>query len=305
MNSSLVPIGIAVAALAASLHHRNAARHAAADRARLQAEQAMAVTTLAGVQARVDTTAKNLAEASRELTATRAELRSASEAALQARVEPDPATEGAWPSNRPYFYLPKRVLSDIVFAALTSDGEPTTECLALLGMTPSEQADLRQAWADLRFQLQELQLRSAERIPEANPEADPNRRAVRFRLSSLTNEIPILRDQLQSSLTKSLGSTRATVLQAPLKEQMRNLNGPFSNRDYVITYSAERTGEGDVNHFLHFDTGDGLSTQAPVGTLHANLEKNAGGGLTFPIGPKSSLWNYRHLFGDQPLLSPP
>jgi len=305
MNSSLVPIGIAVAALAASLHHRNAARHGAADRARLQAEQATAVTTLAGVQARVDTTAKNLAEASRELTATRAELRSASEAALQARVEPDPATEGAWPSNRPYFYLPKRVLSDIGFAVLTSDGEPTTECLALLGMTPSEQADLRQAWADLRFQLQELQLRSAERIPEATPKADPNRRAVRFRLSSLTNEIPILRDQLQSSLTKSLGSTRATVLQAPLKEQMRNLNGPFSNRDYVITYSAERTAEGDVNHFLHFDTGDGLSTQAPVGTLHANLEKNAGGGLTFPIGPKSSLWNYRHLFGDQPLLSPP
>jgi hypothetical protein len=86
---------------------------------------------------------------------------------------------------------------------------------------------------------------------------------------------------------------------------MRNLNGPFSNRDYVVTYSAERTAEGDVNHFLHFDTGDGLSTQAPVGTLHANLEKNAGGGLTFPIGPKSSLWNYRHLFGDQPLLSPP
>jgi multidrug efflux pump subunit AcrA (membrane-fusion protein) len=305
MNSFLVPIGIAVAALAASLHHRNAALHAAADRARLLAEQATAVTSLAGVQARVDTSAKNLAEASRELTAARAKLRTASEAALQARVEPDPATEGAWPSNRPYFYLPKRVLSDIVFAALTSDGEPTTECLALLGMTPSEQADLRQAWADLRFQLQELQLRSAERIPEANPEADPNRRAVRFRISSLTNEIPILRDQLQSSLTKSLGTTRATVLQAPLKEQMRNLNGPFSNRDYIITYSAERTAEGDVNHFLHFDTGDGLSTQAPVGTLHANLEKNAGGGLTFPIGPKSSLWNYRHLFGDQPLLSPP
>lgn len=305
MNSFLVPIGIAVAALAASLHHRNAALHAAADRARLLAEQATAVTSLAGVQARVDTSAKNLAEASRELTAARAKLRTASEAALQARVEPDPATEGAWPSNRPYFYLPKRVLSDIGFAVLTSDGEPTTECLALLGMTPSEQADLRQAWADLRFQLQELQLRSAERIPEANPEADPNRRAVRFRISSLTNEIPILRDQLQSSLTKSLGTTRATVLQAPLKEQMRNLNGPFSNRDYIITYSAERTAEGDVNHFLHFDTGDGLSTQAPVGTLHANLEKNAGGGLTFPIGPKSSLWNYRHLFGDQPLLSPP
>ena len=304
MNSSLVPIGIAVAALAASVHHRNAARHAAADRARLQAEQATAVTTLAGVQARVDTTAKNLAEASRELTATRAELRSASEAALQARVEPDPATEGAWPSNRPYFYLPKRVLSDIVFAALTSDGEPTTECLALLGMTPSEHADLRQAWADLRFQLQELQLRSAERIPEATPKADPNRRAVRFRLSGLTNELPILRDQIQSSLTEILGSTRAAVLQAPLKGRLRYLNGQYIDRDCVITYSAERTAGGDVNHFLHF-AGDGRSAQAPVGTLHANPEKNTSGGLTFPIGPKSSLWNYRHLFGDQPLLSPP
>ena len=305
MNSFLVPIGIAVAALAASLHHRNAARHAAADRARLQVEQATAVTTLAGVQARVDTTTKHLAEASRELTATLAELRSASEAALQARVEPDPATEGAWPSDRPYFYLPKSVLSDIGFAALTSDGEPTTECLALLGMTPSEQADLRQAWTDLRFQLQELQLRSAERISEATPETDPNRRAIRFRLSGLTNELPILRNQLQSSLMETLGSTRATVLQAPLNGRLRYLNGQYIDRDCVITYSAERTAEGAVNHFLHFDTGDGRSAQALVGTLHANPEKNASGGLTFPIGPNSPLWNYRYLFGDQPLLSPP
>jgi multidrug efflux pump subunit AcrA (membrane-fusion protein) len=305
MNSFLVPIGIAVAALAASLHHRNAARHAAADQARLRAEQATAVTTLAGVQARIDNTAKNLAEASRELTAARAELRTASEAALQARVEPDPATEGAWPSNRPYFYLPKHILSDIGFAVLTSDGEPTTECLALLGMTPSEQADLRQAWADLRFQLQELQLRSAERIPEANPEADPNRRAVRFRLSSLTNEIPILRDQLQSSLTKSLGSTRAQLLQPDLEERLRELNGPYSDLDLVVTYRAERAAEGDVHHFLQFEAGDSRRTQLFVGTLHAKPEKKGDDGLTFPIGPQSPLWNYRHLFGDQPLFSPP
>ncbi|MEN9733773.1 MAG: hypothetical protein RLZ45_1768 [Verrucomicrobiota bacterium] len=304
MNSFLIPVGIAVAALTAGLHHWNAARDAAADRARLQAEQATAVATLAEAQARSDAAAKRLAEASEELVATLAELRSASEAALQARVEPDRATEGAWPSDRPYFYLPKRVLSDIGFAALTADGEPTPECLALLGMTPSEQADLRQAWADLRFELQELQLRSAERIPEANPEADPNRRAIRFRLSGLTNQLPILRAQLQSRLTETLGSIRAQLLQVPLNEPLRDLTGPFNNSDYVVTYRAERNAEGDVQHMLGFDTGEGSRAEMSVGTLHANPEKNVDDSLTFPIGSNSPLWHYRHLFGDQPLLLP-
>jgi len=299
MKPFLVTLGVAVAALVASLYHRNGARDAAVELTRLQAEEATAVAKLAEVQARSDVEAQRLKEVSRELAEAMAELRSISE------TETDPATEGAWPSDRPYFYLPKRFLPDIAFTALTADGEPTAECIALLGMTPAERAELLQAWTDLRFELQELQLRSAERVPQADTQADPDRRSIRYRLSNLTDQIPLLRDQLGSRLVEALGTNRAGILQARLKEHLASLTPPIGDSDCFVTYRAERTAEGDVEHYLRFDATEGRRThQAPLGILRANPRMTEDHSRTFPIGPDSPLWNYRHLFGEQPLLRP-
>lgn len=301
----LLALGIAVAAMAAGLHHRNAARHAAGELARLQSDQATADAALAGFRARSDATAKRLEQVSRELAEAMAELRGASEAAFRARIEPDPTTEGAWPPDRPYFYLPKRLLADIGFTALTANGEPTAECLALLGMTPAEQADLRQAWVDLHFELQEIQLQLAERVPDAESQADPDQRSIRFRLPSLSRQLQGLDGQLGSRLTEAVGATRARILDAPLREQIGDLTNPMGDRDCFVAYRAERTSGGDVQHYLRFDAINGSTTyQVPVGTLRANPGMIDEGVLTFPIGPDSALWNYRHLFGDQPLLRP-
>lgn len=55
--------------------------------------------------------------------------------------------------------------------------------------------------------------------------------------------------------------------------------------------------------------GDQYSLYVPFG-----LEPNQGmtsddgwtvAGVGFPLAPNSPLWNYRHLFGDQPLLPSP
>lgn len=309
MNSPLLILGIAVAALAAGLHHRNAAREAAVELGRLRAEQATASAALEEAQTRAEAATHGLTEVSKHLDAAMAELRTASEAALRARIEPDPATEGAWPTNRPYFYLPKRFLPDIGFSALTADGEPTVECLALLGMTPTERAGLRQAWSDLKLELQELQLRSAEQVPGTDPQDDPDRRSVRFRLGALTNELPVLNGRLASRLVEAIGTTRTRLLQAPLEERLADLTTPLGARECFITLRAERTAEGEVLHYLRFEAVDGNTTfQYPVGSLRADqglIEDDvAAFGQTFPIDPYSPLWNYRHLFGDQPLLRP-
>ena len=74
-----------MAALAATLHHRQAARIAATELSRLQAEQAAAKSALAGLQARTAASTKRQAELSLDLTSASAELKAASEVALRAR----------------------------------------------------------------------------------------------------------------------------------------------------------------------------------------------------------------------------
>ncbi len=221
--SQIVIAGLVfVAALAATLHHRQAARIAATELSRLRTEQTDANSTLASFQTRTAASAKRHAELSIDLSAASAELKATSEAALHSRIEPNPATEGAWPADKPYFYLPKRLLSDIGFTALGADGEPTLEAIALLGLTPSERDDLRHAWADFRFDLQELQLQSAERMPDTNAVPDPNRRSIRFKLSSLANQLPRLREQLDVASLKPSGPRvpRSCV------HRWRNARGP-------------------------------------------------------------------------------
>jgi hypothetical protein len=304
MNPFLVILGIAVAALVGSLHHRNGARRAAAGLARLQAEEAAAVATLSEVRARSSANSERFAEVSRELGEAMAELRADDDDAIRDRIEPSPAVEGAWPSDRPYFYLPKRLLPEIGFTPLTPDGEPTVECRSVLGMTPAEQAELRQAWADLHFELQELQLRAAERIEDAAP-ADPDRRSIRFRLPNISDQLPALRARLGERLAHAIGATRARLIEEPLQERLVDLGSPLGEGGGFVAYLAERDADGAVNHYLRLETADGATaSQLQVGTLPADPTMSGGSELPFPIGPHCPLWNYRHLFGDQPLLRP-
>lgn len=307
MTQLLIACLVFAAALAATLHHRRAARVAANELSRLQAGQAAATSALADLRSRSDATARRQAELSLDLTAASAELKAASDAALRARPEPDPGTEGAWPMDKPYFYLPKRFLADIGFTALTPDGTPTPEAIALLGLTPSERDDLRNAWADFRFALQELQIQSAERMPDTNAVPDPNRRSIRFKLSSLTNQLLHLREQLDVRLTEAVGSTRAQILRSPLEERLEDLTTPLGERDCIVGYHAERAVDGGVQHYLRFEAADGSSMhQYAVGfTRVTNDGSPAANNEPYRAVVGDALWHYRHLFGDQPLIPLP
>lgn len=306
MNQILITGVIALAALAATLHQRHAARAAAAELARLQAEQETASSVLAELRGRSEAALRRQAELAIDLSGASAELRAASDAALRARPEPDPGTEGAWPSGKPYFYLPKRLLTDIGFSALSSDGTPTPEAIALLGFTPSERDELRNVWADFTFELQELQVQSAVRMPDSDAVPDPDHPAVRFKLSSLTNHLPRLREQLDARLTEAIGTTRARLLRAPLEERLDELTPPFVDQDSIVTYHAQRTPDATVQHWLRFEA-DGSMSQYVI-DFFRSVDSSQDGG---PVAPPwqtsvgSPLWHYRHLFGDQPLLPLP
>jgi hypothetical protein len=310
MNQILLAGAVLLATLAVTLHHRTAARTAASELAHLKAEQAAANLALAEVRARSDSSSERHAELSLDLAATAAELKVTSDIALGARTEPDPATEGSWPADKPYFYLPKQHLADIGFSALTPDGEPTPEAIALLGLTPSERNELRNAWADFRFNLQERQVQSAERMPDTNSIPNPDRRSIQFKLSSLSDDLPQLREQLDTRINDAVGSTRAQFLQPPMQEHLDDLTSPLGDRDFFLTYHAQRN-EGSVAHYLRFDAIDGSSMHqlaVPFFGLQQSVTDAEGSTvseLTFSPDRSSPLWHYRHLFGDQPLLPLP
>jgi len=311
MTQIVIACLVFIAALAATLHHRKTARTAASELSQLQAELAAAQVVLAGFQARTAASSNRLAELSLDLAAASAELKAASEVALRARTEPDPATEGAWPASKPYFYLPERLLSEIGFSAITADGEPTQEAIALLGLTPSDRDELRKAWTDFRFDLQELQLQSAVRMPDTNAVSYPNRRSIRFKLSGLTNQIPRLREQLDARLTTAIGATRTQLLHSPMEARIEDLTTPIGDRDCIVGYHAERSADGTVQHYLRFEAGDGSSMHQYVvdfmrwgqptsdGVSHSTAKE------PYRTSVGSPLWHYRHLFGDQPLLPLP
>ena len=92
MTQFLIACIVFVAALAATLHHRQAARSATTELSRLRAEQSAANSAISEAHARGAASATRQAELSFDLTAASTELKAASEAALRARTEPDPRT---------------------------------------------------------------------------------------------------------------------------------------------------------------------------------------------------------------------
>ena len=312
MSQIVIACFVFVAAFAATLHHRRAANIAATELSRLRAAQTGANSAMTDLRSRSNATEKRQTELSHDLTAASAELKAASEVALRARTEPDPTAEGAWPANKPYFYLPKRLLAGITFSGVTPNGEPTPGAIGLLGLTPSERDSVRNAWADFRFALQELQVQSAERMPDTNSITDPNRRSIQFKVPSLTNHLPRLREQLESQLTDAIGSTRTRLLQPTLESHLSYLTNPFNEGDCYITYYAERDSNGSAQHHLRIDAADGsgLSIKSQVGFMRViqpspEGQSQAARSTPYRTDQDSLFWHYRHLFGDQPLIPLP
>jgi hypothetical protein len=278
---------------------------------KLRTEERTLQNTIAEHDARTSESSRRSSDHRSELDQINAELRAISDAIVRTAPVPDPETEGRWPVDRPYFHLPKRLLDQISYSMFTADGKPTEETKILFGLTPHEREMLWQAWTDFRSDLQELQIRSAERLPDGPVVANSVERSVRFHMHDLTQEIAGLRSRLDARIEHDLGLTRARLLADPLDEQISPLTSPIGDREVIIAYQADRQTDGSIRHWLSFsDPAGTVMYNQPVEFQIPNPPLNYGESPAVidtgsPLAPNSPLWNYRHLFGDQPLLSPP
>jgi len=298
---------IAAVGLRQGMNHRSDQK----ELLKLRTEEHTLQNTIAEHDARTSESSRRSSDHRSELDQINAELRAISDAIVRSAPVPDPETEGRWPVDRPYFHLPKRLLDQISYSMFTTDGKPTEETKILFGLTPHEREMLWQAWTDFRSDLQELQIRSAERLPDGPVVANSVGRSVRFHMHDLTQEIAGLRSRLDARIEHDLGPTRARLLADPLDAQIADLIPPIGDREVIIAYHAARQPDGSIRHWLRFSDPAGTVTyNQPVEFQIPNPPLNYGESPAVidtgsRLSPDSALWNYRHLFGDQPLLSAP
>ncbi len=268
-----------------------------------QAELAQSRMEQIGLRSTIDDLERNTLELTRKnderrsnLAAVSAELEEISATARRSQPEHNRLSEGSWPDGKPYFYLSKGLLNQIGFAVLGANGQPTVEATKLLGMTPQERNEFGQAWEEFHFGLQELQARSAKPLPNTDGSTDPNKRSVGFRLGDFSAGLKDLRSKLDFQIEAKLGATRAGILSPHLNQHIDDVAPPFGVDESLVSFQAERQADGSVRHQLQFESSDRSSK-----TFHPVYFAEDG---TLGTDENSALWNYRHLFGDKPLLFP-
>ncbi|MBL9138494.1 MAG: hypothetical protein JNK85_21680 [Verrucomicrobiales bacterium] len=288
---------------------------------RLSAERA----DLARQQARIDefarerTSAQEAAMAmSQSLTNRLLELEAVRQSmALKAEVAaPPPAADTVptgepWRSEAPFVDLDKRYLKDLGFQAVSGDHRLTDAAAALFGLSPVERAGVNEALREFRTRLEQLQLEKAAPLPGLAERQTDDHREVGFAVPSLKDESRVLREEALAEIRRQLGEQRAEMLAGKITQELQFDTNPMGMENLVVVFSADRQPDGSVNHRLTFTDpdrpGDRYSLNVPF-DLGANqgMTSDDGwsvAGVGFPLASNSPLWSYRHLFGDQPLMT--
>lgn len=312
MNNLLIALALLIPGGALWWHQSHQHQRARAASVQLAGEIAGVESALESIRRELDNSTQLLEARRSELQTLRLELTAGNDANPVTPAAADPGEEGTWPVNRPYFYLPKNLLTNVGYNAVTLDHRITPIAATLFGLTPAETVRVNDTLRSFRLGIEQLQL---ERASPVHPPLKPNsedHREVSYRLPSLTSEVQSLRNELDEQMASILGHERSGYLQARIgKELFRTIN-PIGHADVVITFSADRDPEGYVRHRLRFADPERIGNHVEHDILfdpepHQGLmsgEVLLVAGIGFPIEPFSPLWNYRHLFGDQPLIPP-
>lgn len=273
-------------------------QHAALSKER-QSNQALA-TQLDNARAGLDALTQQVARAQIRLTERRDELAAAREdlarVAKAARaIEPplsNPAAEGAWPAAKPYFYLLKKRLREVGYAPLRPDKHLSDVASTLFGMSPAEGAAVDNSIHRLREAVQQLQAAHAQLEPASPGQNSSAHQEITYRMPQLANEFNELELECEASIAAALGESRSSSFLEAARPLLEQTYGQYGNQAYSLTFYADLDDSGQVNHHLEFvlDNGSGKARY--------------GYGVNFPLTPESPLWDYRHLFGQEPLIAP-
>jgi len=199
------------------------------------------------------------------------------------------SSEGQWPTGKPYFYLPKPLLSVIGYRVFDVSGELTDVAVKLFGMTLREQIEVNLALREARRQREESEVMHAERVETAPSINTPDHQEISYHIPSLTNEWMEIRNGLQTRLSEVLGEQRADFFAKRLEAIPRQKS---ELKDRTLTYSADRQPDGTVHHTIKVATADGSAT-------------SLSGAFRYPINETHPVWPYRFLFGNEPLIPVP
>jgi hypothetical protein len=227
-----------------------------------------------------------------ELQSADAELRLAIQEAREIPLKPiDPEHEGFWPKDQPYFYLAKRHLSQIGYPSFSREGGVASAAGLLFGMSPKEKPQVEEAYKELRTKAGQLQLSKAQRIePEAGVNTD-NHREVSYKIAAMTNEVQQLQNQFNSHVRQAIGNARSDIfLERAALIFEEDYTGNYGKADYILTSEATRKEDGTVDYQFKL-------TEPGLGSIYFPFE--------YPLEPGEPAWDYRHLFGDEPLIPQP
>ena len=262
--------------------------------------QATAEIALARVQrnelAAASTNAQaSLKEQRRILTDTRNELAAAEEETRQAQpFPPDPAREGLWPTNKPYLLMAKKLLGSIEYPSIEPGYRLADTAASLFGMSAAERASIDNALQGFDEAVRRIFQDKAKPIASAAGANTPDHQEIAFRIEPTADETRVLREDFNASVQAALGSDRANVFLEQAGAQIEQSQYLYQHRDqgFEIKLTADRQSDGVISHQVH------VSTQDPDGG-----SSHFGSGVQYPLEPGCALWNYRDLFGTQPLLT--
>ena len=170
-------------------------QHLAGEVTSAQQRKAEAMADLANLKSKLD-------EQRNHRTALRSRLTVEDAAGDVIPMEPD--KEGVWPPDKPYFYLPKKYLSDALFSWLEPDYRLHPNTAVVLGMTPSEAAKLDEA---LHSVIDKFRALEVENLTPSTEHASTSR----FQGKKTSYRLPPLKDQMQPTVDNFFASTRALL----------------------------------------------------------------------------------------------
>ena len=240
-------------------------------------------------------TQATLKERRQQLAATRAELAAAEEETRRAQpFPPDPAKEGLWPTNKPYLLMAKRLLGSVEYPAIEPGYRLSDTAASLFGMSAAEQASVNNSLQAFDEAARRIFVDKAKPIEPAGGANTPGHQEVAFRVEATADEMRVLGEDFNEAVQATLGPDRAGVFLEQAGAAIEQSQYLYQHRDqgFEIKLTADRQANGELSHQLQ------VSIQDPDGG-----SSHYGSGIQYPLEPGSALWNYRDLFGDQPLIT--
>ena len=259
------------------------------------AEIALARGQRNGIAAASTNAQATLKERRRQLADTRNELAAAEEETRQAQpFPPDPAREGLWPTNKPYLLMAKKLLGSIEYPSIEPGYRLADTAASLFGMTAAERASIDNALQGFDEAARRIFQDKAKPIAPTAGANTPDHQEIAFRIEATADEMRALREEFNASVQATLGPDRAGLFLEQAGAAIEQSQYLYQHRDqgFEIKLTADRQSDGEVSHQIH------VSTLDPDGGSSSHGE-----GIQYPLVPGSGLWNYRDLFGTQPLLT--